>query len=100
MVRVDALFSRDELAAAIDAGHVRTQTHPDLPLRIFNYTEKCAYDGIWNEVTLQCRGLIREGLPPFDNAMSGRETDPCHRPRPHPASRPLARRTLRTRATP
>jgi RNA ligase len=36
------------------------QTHPTLPLTIWNYTEKVQYEGLWDEVTLQCRGLITE----------------------------------------
>ena len=58
MPKIDALFPRAALDEAISSGHVRVQTHPDLPLSIYNYTEKAAYDGVWNEVTLQCRGLI------------------------------------------
>ncbi len=58
MATVEDLFPRPELDAAIEAGLVRTQRHPSLPLFIFNYTEKTAYEGVWTEVTLQCRGLI------------------------------------------
>lgn len=46
------------LADMITGGYVRSQVHPTLPLTIFNYTEKAAYEGVWNDVTLQCRGLI------------------------------------------
>lgn len=53
-----SLFPAADLAAAIGAGHVREQTHPTLPLRILNYTEKAAADGVWTPVTLACRGLI------------------------------------------
>lgn len=55
------VLDRDLLAAAIEAGHVRVQRHPGLPLEIYNYTEKCQFDGGWNEVTLACRGLIADG---------------------------------------
>jgi RNA ligase len=51
-------------AALLDAhlrdGYVRMQTHPELPLAILNYTEKAAYEGLWDDVTRQCRGLIVE----------------------------------------
>lgn len=43
-------------------GYVRVQRHPKQPLSILNYTEKAQYEGMWNEVTTQCRGLI------FDSA--------------------------------
>jgi RNA ligase len=46
------------LGAMLADGYVRTQVHPQLPLTIFNYTEKAAYENVWNEVTLACRGLI------------------------------------------
>ena len=41
-------------------GLLYKQTHPTLPLTIWNYTEKVQYEGLWDEVTLQCRGLITE----------------------------------------
>ena len=41
-------------------GLLYKQTHPTLPLTIWNYTEKVQYEGLWDEVTLQCRGLISE----------------------------------------
>jgi RNA ligase len=52
------IFDPNALTAAVDSGYVRVQTHPVLPLQIFNYTEKAQYDGAWNAVTLACRGLI------------------------------------------
>lgn len=48
----------DELRTAIEAKHVREQTHPTEPLAILNYTEACVYENGWNPTTLQCRGLI------------------------------------------
>jgi RNA ligase len=60
VVTLTDLFPAGALDAAIEAGLVRAQTHPALPLTIFNYTEKCAYDGIWSETTLTCRGLIAD----------------------------------------
>jgi hypothetical protein len=41
-------------------GLLYNQKHPTLPLTIWNYTEKVQYEGLWDEVTLQCRGLITE----------------------------------------
>lgn len=43
----------------IDTGYVSQRFHPEFPeLAILNYTEKTAYSGEWNEVTLNSRGLI------------------------------------------
>jgi RNA ligase len=41
-------------------GLLYKQTHPTLPLTIWNYSEKVQYEGLWDEVTLQCRGLVTE----------------------------------------
>jgi RNA ligase len=42
----------------IDRGLVMRQTHPNLPLSIYNYTRTCQYDSMWDDVTINCRGLI------------------------------------------
>ena len=39
-------------------GYVCVQRHPTTPLYIYNYTPKAQYERVWNEVTLQCRGLV------------------------------------------
>ena len=46
------------LDAMLAQGFVRTQAHPTRPLAIYNYTEACQFAGVWNEVTLACRGLV------------------------------------------
>jgi putative RNA ligase len=44
-------------------GYIRIQKHPRLvDYEIANYTEKAVYDKEWNDVTLQCRGLIYNAL--------------------------------------
>jgi RNA ligase len=55
---IDDLLDPFDLTAAVEAGMVRVQTHPTLPLRIFNYTEQAVYTRTWTPVTRQCRGLI------------------------------------------
>jgi len=53
------LFREDAFANMLEQGYVRVNTHPDNPeLFILNYTEKAAFDGVWNKVTMNCRGLI------------------------------------------
>ena len=42
----------------VDEGWVVKNDHPSLPLSIYNYSRKTQYEGKWDEVTLQCRGLI------------------------------------------
>ena len=41
-------------------GLLMKQTHPTLPLTIWNYTPKVQYESLWDDVTMQCRGLITE----------------------------------------
>jgi RNA ligase len=54
------LFHPDALAAARAEGLVRAQVHPTEPLTILNYTERAAYAGLWDDVTLTCRGLVHD----------------------------------------
>lgn len=42
----------------VDTGLITQRSHPNYPLWIFNYTPKAMYNNIWDEVTMQCRGLI------------------------------------------
>ncbi len=42
----------------LDERLISVQKHPDANLFIYNYTAKAQYDRVWNEITLQCRGLI------------------------------------------
>lgn len=42
----------------IEAGYVKVNQHPTVELFIYNYSETAQFERIWNEVTLQCRGLI------------------------------------------
>jgi len=42
----------------IEKGLIIKQVHPTLPLSIYNYSRTCQYDRLWDDVTLNCRGLI------------------------------------------
>jgi RNA ligase len=42
----------------IEKGLVIKQVHPTLPLSIYNYSRTCQYGGLWDEITLACRGLV------------------------------------------
>lgn len=39
-------------------GLLHKQTHPILDLTIWNYSPKVQYERLWDEITLQCRGLV------------------------------------------
>jgi len=45
----------------IDEGYISERKHPEFDLYIYNYTAKAQYDRVWNEATLNCRGLILDG---------------------------------------
>lgn len=41
-------------------GLLEKQSHPNLPLIIWNYSPKVQYENLWDEITLQARGLITD----------------------------------------
>jgi len=41
-------------------GHLFKQNHRSLPLSIWNYTPEVQYGQLWDEITLQCRGLVTD----------------------------------------
>lgn len=51
-------ISIDTLRDYEDRKLLRSQTHPTLDLIIWNYTEKVQYERLWDDITLQCRGLV------------------------------------------
>jgi hypothetical protein len=48
----------EQLEKMIREGYVQVQKHPAAELFIYNYTANAQYERVWNDVTLQCRGLI------------------------------------------
>ena len=64
MVHIYDVFDEREYLDAVDAGHIRVQRHPELPLFVANYTDKTVWDRAWTDATKACRGLIfdDEGL--------------------------------------
>lgn len=47
-----------ELQEMVTQGYVKVQTHPEYPYNIACYTKQAMFDRKWNDVTLNCRGLI------------------------------------------
>ena len=41
-------------------GWLVSQTHPTLPLTIWNYSRTTQFEGYWDEVTIMCRGLVTD----------------------------------------
>lgn len=52
------MFEKDNIQRLSDQGYLHIQKHPEAELYIYNYSQKTQYEGFWNEITLQCRGLI------------------------------------------
>lgn len=59
-INLAELVSSRDLAEAIDAGYVRQQQHPELPLTILNYTQKAQYENAWTQTVCICRGIIHD----------------------------------------
>ena len=80
----DLPFDPQTLPSLITQGYITSQTHPSLPLRIYNYTAKAQYDRYWVDATLHCRGLVLDSnyrpiarpLPKFFNLSEYQGTLP------------------------
>ena len=48
----------EKLNKYLEDGLLYNQVHPTLDLTIWNYTEKVQYEGLWDDITLMCRGLV------------------------------------------
>jgi hypothetical protein len=51
-------YDLEVLSDYINRGLVIKQNHPTLPLFIYNYSRECQYNGMWDDITLNCRGLV------------------------------------------
>lgn len=68
------------LEQMIKEKYVSVQKHPTEDLYIYNYTNKCQFEQMWNPVTVNCRGLIRNGnkeivARPFEKFFNYEELD-------------------------
>jgi RNA ligase len=51
----------DEIKKRIEVRLITYRKHPFLDLFIYNYTSKTQFDGLWDQYTERCRGLIMDG---------------------------------------
>lgn len=42
----------------VENRYINISKHPEFPLYIYDYSVSCSLDGVWNPVTMLCRGLI------------------------------------------
>lgn len=52
------MISLDVLEKYYQDGLLLRQTHPIYDLTIWNYSPKVQYEKLWDDITLQCRGLV------------------------------------------
>jgi len=55
-----SIMNKELLQEMVNEKLVSVRKHPTADLFIYNYTPKVQYDKLWNEVTLQTRGLIMD----------------------------------------
>lgn len=49
----------EKMVNYVESGLLDSQKHPYHDnLFIFNYSKKCQYENLWNDITLNCRGLV------------------------------------------
>lgn len=71
-----------KLQTYIDNKLISVQKHPDFELFIYNYTQRCQFQGAWDEMTKMCRGLIADCngtvvARPFDKFFNLDEDQVC-----------------------
>lgn len=57
-VHIDHLIDPALLAEMVAQRYVNVTPDPVSNLLIYNYGQRAQFDGVWNDATLQCRGLI------------------------------------------
>jgi len=58
MANISDIMDVLDLVEMTRDGYVRVQTHPVYPYNIACYTKQAMFERVWNDVTLNCRGLI------------------------------------------
>ena len=46
------------LSEHIAAKRINAVRHPNFPLTLYSYTDRCVYERAWDDTTLACRGLV------------------------------------------
>lgn len=59
-VFLEDIFDMEKFNVHIENGLINKSQHPDYPLDIYKYSSELMYSQEWDEITLQCRGLIVE----------------------------------------
>ena len=51
-------YNLSDISDYLEGNYVIAQRHPTLPLLIYNYSRTTQFSGIWDDITLNCRGLV------------------------------------------
>lgn len=54
----DMFMNMDEVKKRVNSGLIIVRKHPFLDLWIYNYSTRTQFEGLWDEYTERCRGLI------------------------------------------
>lgn len=54
------VFDINKLKQYEKDGWIMSHEHKDLPLLIWNYTQATQYEGKWDDITLNCRGMVTD----------------------------------------
>lgn len=71
VVYLSELMNLDDLCCMVKDGYIDVRVHPDdASLKIMSYSRSAQFDGKWNSVTTQARGLIiRSSVNDFSDAV-------------------------------
>lgn len=58
MVNLRDIFDVELLADHIKSGLITSRQHDELPFAVLNYTPECQWLRKWDDITMQCRGLV------------------------------------------
>ena len=53
-------MNKETLDKYVEEGWLIRQSHPTLPLSIYNYSQSTQYEKHWDDITLACRGVITD----------------------------------------
>lgn len=51
-------FKKEDLEKEIELGYIHKKKHPEYPIYLYDYSCNAQFEKHWNDVTLNCRGLI------------------------------------------
>lgn len=53
-----AKLNKDIIENYVNIGNLTKKKHPIFDIWIYNYTNRCQYLNLWDNITINCRGLV------------------------------------------